>query len=143
MHYTLTVTKAQAQTLKVACEVLARLGLGQFRDALDHLPTIEHRPEGWHEDMDAIGYILSKYTHGHVDGRQANLGIHNPKTREGTKQAWDLYQVIRHRLSWDAAIARGDIQPGQPRDWHKMMGVNFDEPTQIGKQPLARMRSEE
>ena len=53
--YTLNITRQQALTLQVACEVLARLGLGQFRDALEHLPTSEWRPEGWNEDMDVIG----------------------------------------------------------------------------------------
>ena len=35
MTYTLTITHTQARTLSTACEVLARLGMGQFKDALD------------------------------------------------------------------------------------------------------------
>lgn len=129
-RYTITVTRQQAQTLQTACEVLARLGIGQFRDALDHLPTGEFRPSDWHDDMDAIGEILSKHTPSHVDG---------DRTSAVAKDAWDLYQVIRHRLSWDAAIERGDIQPGQPRDWQKMMGVNYDTPMQTGVEALAQI----
>ena len=77
--YTLQITRQQALTLQVACEMLARLGIGQFRDALDHLPTREFRPEGWHEDMDAIGAILSKYTVQGVDGWRHSLGISNDR----------------------------------------------------------------
>ena len=139
--YTLTITREQASTLQTACEVLARLGIGQFRDALDHLPMAEFRPSGWHDDMDAIGAILRKHTISHVDGWRSSLGIGGDRTSAVAKDAWDLYQVIRHRLSWDAAIARGDIQPGQPRDWGKMMGVSYDHPMQTGAEPLAQIRS--
>lgn len=59
--YTLTVTTAQAETLILATEILARLGIGQFRDALERLPTREFMPDGWHEDMDSIGKILSRH----------------------------------------------------------------------------------
>lgn len=141
--YTLTVTRQQALTLQVACEVLARLGLGQFRDALDHLPTREFRPEGWHEDMDAIGAILSKHIIQGVDGWRHSLGISNDKAGDtANKDAWDLHCVIRHRLSWDAAIERGDIKPGEPRKWPEMMGVSYDEPMRHGKEPLARISAD-
>lgn len=140
--YTLHITRQQALTLQVACEVLARLGLGQFRDALEHLPTSEWRPEGWNEDMDAIGAILSKHTIQGVDGWRHSLGIGNDKTGDTAKDAWDLHCVIRHRLSWDAAIERGDIQPGEPRKWPEMMGVSYDEPMRHGKEPLARISAD-
>ena len=39
--YTLTINKDQAQVLTKATEILARLGIGQFRDALECLPTHE------------------------------------------------------------------------------------------------------
>ena len=32
MPYTLTITERQARVLSMACEVLARLGMGQFKD---------------------------------------------------------------------------------------------------------------
>ena len=38
-HYTLTVTRQQAQTPQTACEVLARLGIGQFRDGREAAAT--------------------------------------------------------------------------------------------------------
>ena len=42
--YTITLNEAQAGTIQIACEVLARLGIGQFRDALEQLPTVEFMP---------------------------------------------------------------------------------------------------
>lgn len=29
---------------------------------------------------------------------------------------------------------RGEIQPGEPRKWPEMMGVNYDEPMRHGKE---------
>lgn len=136
-RYTIELTEHQAQTMATACEVLARLGIGQFRDALEKLPTTEYRPQGWNDDMDTIGRMLSKHTIGNVDGWRSSLGIYHEKVREQSKDAWDLYQVIRHRLSWDRAIADG-ITDGKSRNWSGgMMGVNYDEPHKTSDQPLA------
>lgn len=139
-QYTLTVTETQAQVLIQALEVMARLGIGQFRDALDLLPMQEFRPPGWHEDMEAIGRILSKHTIGGVEGHRISLGISHADTSPQAKSAWDMYQVIRHRLSWDRAVWDGTIDsPDAPRDWSKMLGVHYDEPMRTGPEPLAKI----
>lgn len=66
---------------------------------------------------------------------KANIGMHD--TCDEGQLAWDLYQVIRHRLAWDRA--------GNPpvRDWKTMMTVDFDEPLKIGPEPLAGIKHEE
>ena len=88
--YTMTLNETQAGTIQIACEVLARLGIGQFRDALEQLPTTEFIPEGWHEDMNAVGNILRK--HMQPNGKTP----HQIRTREQHKTAWDLYTLVRH-----------------------------------------------
>jgi len=124
--YTLHITEKQAQTISHACEVLARLGMGQFKDALECLPLREWRPDGWHEDMEGIGHILKKHTTV-LHGMGAYHGISSAKTSAESKTAWDLYQVVRHRLAWDA-------QPeGDP------MSVLFDQPMKTSREPLARI----
>ena len=139
--YTLTLTEKQAETLMIASEVLARLGIGQFRDALEWLPTRDSCPEGWHDDMTAIGRILSRYMIGCGDGYHSNLGIQNSDVRPTPKIAWDLYQVIRHRLAWDNAVAEGVIDsPDAPRKWTAMLGVHYDDPMQSSAEPLAEIR---
>ena len=131
--YTITLNEAQAGTIQIACEVLARLGIGQFRDALEHLPTVEFMPPGWHEDMDQIGQILSK--HMQPNGKTPN----QISTREQHKVAWDLYTLVRHRLSWDRAIDEGRIKPGESRKWPEMMTVNYDDPHHTSKEPMAKI----
>ena len=131
--YTMTLNETQAGTVQIACEVLARLGIGQFRDALEQLPTTEFVPDGWHEDMAAVENILRR--HMQPNGKTPN----QISTREQHQTAWDLYTLVRHRLSWDRAIDEGRIKPGEPRKWPEMMTVNYDDPHHTSKQPLAKI----
>lgn len=131
--YTITLNETQAGTIQIACEVLARLGIGQFRDALEHLPTEEYMPPGFHEDMVAITAILRK--HINPNGQTP----HQISTRERHQTAWDLYTLVRHRLSWDRAVDEGKIKPGDPRKWPEMMTVNYDEPHHTSKEPMAKI----
>lgn len=138
--YTLTVTTQQAMAISRACEIVARLGIGQFRDALECLPTVTFCPDGWHDDMDAIGERLSRHMHGNVDGWRSNLGIHHEKVSDESRVLFDLHRVIRHRLAWDGAVERGVIPSiDSPRQWPEMMQVTFDAPSRIGSQPLAKI----
>src|SRR5574340_577948 len=114
--YTLTITAQQAQVLSAACEILARLGIGQYDDALRHLPQREGIDwSAWHDDVRTIGQMLSKHMPNGIDGYRSSLGINHTKASEESRAAWDLYQVIRHRLAWDRAIAEG-ITDGAVRD---------------------------
>lgn len=129
-NYTLTITATQAAAISQACEVLARLGMGQYADALECLPIKELCPDGWHEDMQAIGHILSKHARVH--------GIHSCKHEARrtpmSNVAWDVYQVMRHRLAWDRARADGHTGD-KPPSW----SVQFDQPMQTSPEPLPQM----
>lgn len=129
-QYTLHLNATQAATISHACEVLARLGMGQFRDALECLPLKEFAPDGWHEDMEGIAHILKKHTT-IMSGVGAYHSIGSHKTSDKSKTAWDLYQVVRHRLAWDAN------PNGNP------FSVMHDTPMQTSKEPLAWMEKAE
>lgn len=136
--YTITVTEEQAFALVEATEILARLGIGQFQHALEYLPLIKRYPNGWFEDMEIIGQLLAAYTIGGINGYNSSLGIHADQVSEQAKIAWDLYQVIRHRLSWDQAVKNGIVKSiDSPRNLAEMFQVYYDDPTKTSKQPLA------
>lgn len=128
--YTIHISAAQARAISTACEVLARLGMGQFRDALERLPLRETLPDGWHEDMEGIAHILKKHTT-IMQGVGAHHSIGSHKTSDQSKTAWDIYQVVRHRLAWDAN-PKGDT-----------MSVMFDNPRKTSAEPLAWMEKTE
>ena len=139
MPYTISLTDAQAQVLSTACEILARLGIGQYDDALRHLPQRDGIDWGaWHDDMRTIGEMLSRHMVNGIDGYRSSLGINHAKTSDESQVAWDMYQVIRHRLAWDRAIAAG-ITDGTVRDWSQMMGVHYDKPMKSSAEPLAQI----
>jgi hypothetical protein len=141
--YTIEITENQANVIKEALEVFARLGIGQFRDALESLPLKPHA-EGWHDDMLVIGQILKKYTRSNVDGWQSSLSIHSQDVNDEAQIAWDIYQVVRRKLSWDYAIGNGWVKDeNDSRNWKEMMGVNYDDPLQVGPEPLAKIELSE
>jgi hypothetical protein len=125
MKYRIELTRGQAETLCAAAEVLARLGAGQVEVALDYLPffpSCEQRRE--------VERVLGL----------GSGGWHPPKAL--AKTAWDLYQVISYRLSWDKAVEDGVIESvDSPRKWPEMIQVWYDEPMQTGEEPLAVMEA--
>ena len=118
--YTLTLTSRQAAEISSACEIVARLQMGQVDMALRELPG------GQPKDYDALREI-----------QQMIERLVPAKIERGDSIAWDLYQVIRHRLSWDQSYESGEIEKGEQRKWPEMMGVNYDEPMKKGDEPLA------
>jgi len=141
--YQITLNKKQAELVCEALNVLSRLGSGQWRDAIGHLPIDNIQP-GWFDDLDAIGCILKKYTINHVDGWRSSLGIFQTETPTEAKMCWDMYQVIRNRLSWDRAVADGVVESlSSPRKWPEMMGVSYDEPMFASEEPFIRIEGVE
>lgn len=137
--YQLAMTERQADIVQAALEVFARLGIGQWRAAFEHLPLRKNKDfSNWHETLDAIGILLAQHTLHGIDGWQQSLSITSADVQPEAQIAWDLQQVIRHRLSWDRAVARGDVASmDAPRNWSTMCGVNYDEPMAWGPEPIA------
>jgi hypothetical protein len=140
--YTITVTPAQAQIMQAALEVYARLGFCQIWPALDQLPVLVdgNRKSGGtidHDTIRAVEDLLSPKVG--LNMRSSSLGVGNRNASPGSDDAWSMYTVIRHRLAWDEAIARGDVGEMEPRNWTTMMAVHFDEPHRYGKEPAAKI----
>jgi len=108
---TLYFSREELAIISRLSEVHARLGLNQF----DMLMRSNN-----HDDNALLSEYLTDKT-----------GI----TTDDLNVSWDIYQVARHQLSWDAA--------GNPskRDFSKMMGVNYDEPLKRGSEPLINISS--
>ena len=142
--YTLKITKQQAEIISEALEVYARLGTGQWRDAIDVMPLKKDRDwENFHRDKDTISSLLSSHMIDAVDGCWSSLSISDSKVRDGAKITWDIHQGMRHRLAWVRAVEEGIIPSvDSPRKWPEMMQVYYDDPSQVGPEPLAEMVQE-
>ena len=64
--YTITVTEQQARTISAACELLARLGMGQWPEMLHHLPMQPRKRGGDH--ISALLPYMAGLLDGGIDG---------------------------------------------------------------------------
>ena len=122
--YRLELSKSQAETLCTAAEIFARIGMGQIGMVLDYLPSCPS-----YEQRREVERVLGIGQFGGITTAEGSISL-----------AWDLYQVIRYRLSWDKAVEEGVVESADsPRKWPEMMQVWYDNPVLTGEEPLAKM----
>ena len=138
--YTITVTERQARIISNACELMARIGFGQWMEFLNYLPGANEL--NWNEMREGLLPIMERHLKPVVgiNGWSSSLGVGSDKSAPGTDEAFDLNAVIRHRLAWDRAMDNG-ITDGTTRNWTGMMSVDYDDPMHWGKEPLARIEA--
>lgn len=121
----LELTEKQANVIREGMELLARLGMGQ----IDHLNNVWFLNErGFKNDQvdhkgkeDAFQNVKNIYFP-ELYGHQYH-GMTSEKVDETAKMAWDIYQVIRHVVSWHNHPNGG-------------ITVNFDEPFKVSEESL-------
>lgn len=105
----LNLTPQAAAAVQMACEVLARLGLGQLEEIANLVRTghVPMRPDegtqarkiadaGRCEAMDRL-VDEAKHTLGFARG--ASLGIFHPHTSQDTRHAWEAHKVLSQALA--------------------------------------------
>jgi hypothetical protein len=130
--YTLTLDEEQANVLSQACELLSRIYMGQLNSIADCFVTMDGIK--YSELGDKLRELVPLVT-GVPNGFYA---IHSKKLPDTARVAWDLHQVIRHRVSHDRAD-----RDGIPNDFKHRMFINYDEPMSCGDKPLAEMKKVE
>lgn len=130
--YRLTVTEEQLRAIRDACEIKARLHLGQ----LDGLRCLYDKDGKSVVDIGTITAIerLTKP----LQGLQANSSWGVGKFHDADL-LWEISSTLRHRLAWDRAYQAGKIKPGEPRNWSEMLGVQYDEPMKYTDEPLPKV----
>jgi len=139
--YNLQVTEEQLKVISTACELLSRIQGGQIREAFDYLPLKKGVDwEVYHQIQDELTKRMPEILKDGIDGWSSSFGVGHPELPESHDIAWDLYQVIRHKLSWERAVEEGVIESeNSPRKWSEMMGVSFDPPMRFGSEKLAKI----
>ena len=138
--YTITVTERQARIISNACELMARIGIGQWPEFLNYLPGAMRL--NWNDMREELLPIMERHLKPVAgnNGWSSSLGVGSDKSAPDTDEAFDLHAVIRHRLAWDRAVDNG-ITDGVTRNWDAMFGVDYDDPMRWGKEPLARIEA--
>lgn len=145
--YTLTLTSTQAALISAACDLISRLGIGQWPEFIRHMPG-DLAFSGFHEARERLQPVMTDLLARHpigprrtvINGWTSNLGIFNLDAPESARQAWDMHQVLRHRLAWDKAIAQG-LTDGSHRT-PEMIHTDYDSPMQTSVLPLPVIRKD-
>lgn len=123
--YNLTITEEQLQVLSTACEVFSRIGMGQVSETSAWIPKASSPSD--REDVRGELNRLEDLLRRQLRYRGIAESEYAPRV------AFDLYQVIRHRLAWDKLAADGKTKPSMPL-------VTYDEPFQVATEvPLAKV----
>lgn len=136
--YQITVSATQAKAIETACDLLARIMIGQSHEIARHLPLSEFQKKGEWELGRAIEALTKP---------MCNLQMNSSYGVGFSEQAdllIDLVEVIRHKLAWDQARAENLLTPSGGRDHATMSGVCYDAPMQWARnQPLAKIEAVE
>lgn len=116
LTYTLTLSEDQARVLSLACETLARLGMGQVDFALDYVPG----DLDW-DQRQTVKHLLAKPMG--FDHPNMSLGIRASSLT--ARRAWDLHAVIRQQIALNNEFPEHDV-------WRH-------DPDQLAGEPLAKV----
>lgn len=132
-EYKLTINKEQARVICEALELYSRLKHGQIselRNLFMDRWCAPNSPFNW--DNEWILNALKSMIFPELD-RNASYGVGN-KIYPESSVAWDVMQVLRHRLAWDRLKAEGKDKP-------EHYGVQYNPPMRFGSEPLAKIEA--
>lgn len=116
--YKLTITPNQAQTIIDALDLYSRVGMGQMEEVA-HVARRTFGDKAW----DFMRYLLREVHAILMGDYHTYYGILSHEVDERFRVAWDIQQVMRHRLVWDVCPDGG-------------MSVSFQAPTKTSQEPL-------
>lgn len=128
-RYALTGSESQMDCIKNACETQARLEMGQLGAIMDALMLKLH-DQDWQLVVEKVRELERLI--GSMPRKENKRSVY-------MELSWDIHQVLRHRLSWDRAMAEGLIKEGDPRDWKTMWTVNYDNPLHRSEELLIQV----
>ncbi len=120
--YLLEIDSEQAQIISKACELYARLHLGQLRVLVEEFIGRMDCEKFWQlrDGMKSLEYLITGFPN------NSYQSIVSPSLSDCAKTAWDIYQVVRHKIVWTE----------HPEPKNGFRNVNYDEPLQTSMHPL-------
>jgi hypothetical protein len=125
MKYKLIVSEKQAKTISWALDFYSRTMGGQLEDILCRFHWKNLKDDQRDEAHNTLTDLKCTLTG--LNPNQPNMGLHN--ISEEGRIAYDLHQVIRHKIAHD-----------NPDDRHKY-SVDFDTPLKFSSESLAKIES--
>jgi hypothetical protein len=135
--YALTLTEKQARVLIDSTDLYSRTLIGQVDEFLEPMRR-QRRDVDYNNIHDAQDIINQQVKPLLYPGMPPNAshGIGSDQVPESAKIAFDLHQVIRHRVTWDGEKPNNE-------DLRVFRGVWHDAPRKVStEQPLAKIEGE-
>lgn len=129
--YSLDLDEHSAALLMRALDLYSRIGIGQIESVLDHPEVQQALLKVDHLEARYAASRLKEVVFGFAPG--AGRSIASAQVMDGTKQAFDILCVLRHRLAWDKA-------GNPPQRTPSMIFVDYDRPAHFGPAPLPFFR---
>lgn len=128
-EYQITLTKEQVLFISRACEVVARVKLGQFSALVEDMQLPENCEMTQWELICYINRLLKP-----ILGLDQNASWSVGKFPDADI-LFDIHEVLRHQIAWDNAIDSGKVESMdmEKRDFTSMVSVQYDTPYQWNK----------
>lgn len=130
MKWNLLIDEEHASVIINALDLYSRLLMGQIEE-LDRF----FRDLGFREredvykkiDVEVLEALVGMLKAATFPGcpKNGSYGIYNEEISDKARVAWDIHQVIRHRLAWHRVGKDPDVDV---RVFNEMLGVSFDTP---------------
>ena len=125
-----TLSTAELSGLRTACELYARLAIGQGWAAAGYLGCPQDAAQAVHAFDQRFREIFFPELR-----RDAYYGINSQLVHDNARVAWDILQVVRQHLAFHAL---GKVVGQDKRDVRTMKGPDFDDPMQRSRLELIR-----
>jgi hypothetical protein len=126
--YVLHLTEKQAQVIVNALDLYSRIGMGQLKEVAHILRLNPNSSDNTSDILNDIYNELIDLSKLWIGG-SGYYGIFSDKISDVFRTAWDIQQVIRHRLAWDRNPEGGIF-------------VNFDKPINTSKEEFPKIEHE-
>lgn len=120
--YNLKLNETQARIICNALDLYTRVGMGQL-EAIGHEMWHFGKSQAFHEKLPDFKKAVTGFDRG------SSYGIHQKETPEHCRTAYDIIQVVRHKLAWDKHPDGGQT-------------VDFYPPMKTGKEDLPECKKE-
>uniref|UniRef100_A0A6M3ISR5 Uncharacterized protein n=1 Tax=viral metagenome TaxID=1070528 RepID=A0A6M3ISR5_9ZZZZ len=123
--YKLEITEKQAKIITQSLNLFSRIGMGQLEEIINHPQWIFTVDNQYDRDIIKNSINTLKKHLCNLDS-YSSFGIYQEEVDDINRVAWDLQQVIRHKLAWDRNPKGG-------------ITVDFGVPMKSSKEDLAKI----
>lgn len=122
LRYVLSMTEEQARAVSRACELYARLRIGQLDELNFELLLFKSREDICERREQALNLLLllKKIYFPELNGHGHSYGVGHDEVSD---RAWVAYQAMRYAMAWHDHPEGG-------------IGVHFDPPMPLSNEPL-------